>query len=92
MKRLLGNLIDNALNHGGGSVEVASYVAGESAAPYVVLSVLDRGQGIDPAEVDSIFNPFIRGDKAVNYGAVVGAMGALQQAGVPNVGLITEAP
>ncbi|HFX1063475.1 TPA: two-component system sensor histidine kinase AmgS [Pseudomonas aeruginosa] len=63
MKRLLGNLIDNALNHGGGSVEVASYVAGESAAPYVVLSVLDRGQGIDPAEVDSIFNPFIRGDK-----------------------------
>ncbi len=64
MKRLLGNLIDNALNHGGGSVEVASYVAGESAAPYVVLSVLDRGQGIDPAEVDSIFNPFIRGDKA----------------------------
>ena len=33
MKRLLGNLIDNALNHGGGSVEVASYVAGESAAP-----------------------------------------------------------
>lgn len=35
---------------------------------------------------------FIRGDKAVNYGAVVGAMGALQQAGVPNVGLITEAP
>lgn len=34
----------------------------------------------------------IRGDKAVNYGAVVGAMGALQQAGVPNVGLITEAP
>lgn len=35
---------------------------------------------------------FIRGDKAVNYGAVVGAMGALQQAGVPNVGLITEPP
>ena len=35
---------------------------------------------------------FIRGDKAANYGVVAGAMGALQQAGVPNVGLITEAP
>ncbi|WP_037005670.1 ATP-binding protein, partial [Ectopseudomonas composti] len=33
-------------------------------APYVVLSVLDRGNGIDPAELDSIFNPFIRGDRA----------------------------
>ncbi|KAF1052294.1 MAG: Osmolarity sensor protein EnvZ [Stenotrophomonas maltophilia] len=63
MKRLLGNLIGNALNHGGGSVEVASYVAG-GEAPYIVLSVLDRGAGIDPQELDSIFNPFIRGDKA----------------------------
>jgi biopolymer transport protein TolR len=35
---------------------------------------------------------FIRGDKAVNYGVVAAAMGGLQQAGVPNVGLITEAP
>jgi len=35
---------------------------------------------------------FIRGDKAVDYGAVMAAMGGLQQAGVGNVGLITEAP
>ncbi|WP_442962537.1 protein TolR [Pseudomonas sp.] len=35
---------------------------------------------------------YIRGDRAVNYGVVVTAMAALQQAGVPNVGLITEAP
>jgi len=34
----------------------------------------------------------IRGDKAVDYGSVMGAMGGLQQAGVGNVGLITEAP
>lgn len=33
MKRLLDSLIDNALNHGGGSVEVASYVAGEARRP-----------------------------------------------------------
>lgn len=35
---------------------------------------------------------YIRGDSAVNYGIVVSAMAALQQSGVPNVGLITEAP
>ena len=35
---------------------------------------------------------YIRGDSAVNYGVVVAAMAALQQSGVPNVGLITEAP
>ena len=35
---------------------------------------------------------FIRGDRAVDYGAVMAAMGGLQEAGVGNVGLITEAP
>ncbi|SDR86162.1 Cell division and transport-associated protein TolR [Halopseudomonas litoralis] len=35
---------------------------------------------------------YIRGDREVNYGVVVTAMASLQQAGVPNVGLITEAP
>lgn len=35
---------------------------------------------------------YIRGDRQANYGLVVAAMAALQQAGVPNVGLITEAP
>ena len=35
---------------------------------------------------------YIRGDRDVNYGIVVAAMAALQQSGVPNVVLITEAP
>jgi len=64
MKRLLNNLIGNALHHAGEGVEVAAYVSGDSSAPYVVLSVMDRGTGIDPAELEGIFNPFTRGDKA----------------------------
>ena len=64
IKRLLANLMENALRHGGSGVEVCSSLSGGHAAPYVVLSVLDRGPGIDPAELDSIFNPFIRGDRA----------------------------
>lgn len=35
---------------------------------------------------------FVRADKAVDYGSVMAAMGGLQQAGVTDVGLITEAP
>jgi biopolymer transport protein TolR len=34
----------------------------------------------------------VRGDHAADYGAVVSAMVLLQQAGVPNVGLVTEPP
>jgi two-component system osmolarity sensor histidine kinase EnvZ len=64
MKRLLNNLIGNALNHAGGNVEVAAYVSGDVSAPYVVLSVMDRGAGIDPSELEAIFNPFTRGDRA----------------------------
>lgn len=64
MKRMLNNLIGNAMHHAGDGVEVAAYVSGDSGAPYVVLSVLDRGMGIDPSELEGIFNPFIRGDRA----------------------------
>lgn len=35
---------------------------------------------------------FVRGDKSVDYGSVMAVMGGLQEAGVSNVGLITEAP
>jgi biopolymer transport protein TolR len=34
----------------------------------------------------------IRGDRAVSYGRIMELMGALQQAGVPNVGLISQTP
>ncbi len=34
----------------------------------------------------------VRGDHAAEYGSVVSAMVLLQQAGVPNVGLVTEPP
>ena len=35
---------------------------------------------------------FVRADKAVDYGSVMAVMGGLQEAGITNVGLITEAP
>jgi two-component system osmolarity sensor histidine kinase EnvZ len=64
LKRLLVNLIENALRYAGSAVEVAVSVSGDPSAPYLVISVLDRGPGIDSQELASIFNPFIRGDRA----------------------------
>lgn len=64
IKRLLVNLIENARRYAGGQVEVVAYVCADNSAPYVVLSVLDRGAGIDPDELKNVFNPFIRGDRA----------------------------
>ena len=58
-----------------------------------VVSLAEMTEGVPKimtAKPDTLV--YIRGDKNANYGVVVTAMGALQQAGVPNVGLITEAP
>ncbi|WP_027598253.1 ATP-binding protein [Pseudomonas sp. MOIL14HWK12:I2] len=64
-KRLLTNLVENAQRHGGGGVvEVVGQVAGSATAPYVALSVMDRGPGIDPKDLQDIFNPFTRGNRA----------------------------
>lgn len=64
IKRVLSNLIENALRHGGDDVEVATYITRAAAQPYLVISVRDRGPGIDPIESESLFTPFIRGDRA----------------------------
>ncbi len=60
IQRLLTNLIDNALHHGGSAVEVET--AAESGR--VRLSVLDRGPGIPHAEAERMLQPFTRLDAA----------------------------
>lgn len=58
MKRLIGNLIDNARKHAG--PEITLRTARE--ANNIVLSVLDRGPGIPPEEVERLKQPFTRLD------------------------------
>ena len=61
MQRLLANLIDNALRHGGGAeVDV---VTGHEAGR-VFLEVLDRGPGIPAADAERMLRPFTRLDTA----------------------------
>jgi len=57
LRRILTNLIDNALNYGGGKpVEVRC----DCYDNEVVLQVLDRGEGIDIENHEAVFRPFYR--------------------------------
>ena len=60
LERVLANLLDNALRHGGedGEVQVTA-VAGASSAK---LAVIDHGPGVPPGERDQLFTPFRRAD------------------------------
>jgi two-component system osmolarity sensor histidine kinase EnvZ len=54
------NLVDNALRHGGGEIELAS----SRRDGHAVLAVLDRGPGIPEAETERLKRPFTRLDEA----------------------------
>ena len=67
---------------------------------------IDIGEGKnDPVDADTLvtrisavlkYKPktpiMVRGDRNVDYGSIVSAMVLIQEAGAPNVGLITEVP
>jgi signal transduction histidine kinase len=61
LERVFTNLVDNAVTHGGGDVEIVAQWSVDGAAPTVQVSVLDRGPGVDPSEADLIFDRFGRG-------------------------------
>jgi signal transduction histidine kinase len=61
VERVLINLIDNGFVHGGGVVEVEAELVERKPVPVVRLSVLDRGPGVDPEDVDLVFDRFSRG-------------------------------
>lgn len=64
IKRVLNNLVENALNHGGAGVEISSHLEPDATQPQIVVSVLDRGPGLGESHGDELFTPFIRGDRA----------------------------
>jgi two-component system OmpR family sensor kinase len=60
VEQALGNLVDNALTHGEGSIELRAVAAGER----VELHVLDEGAGFSPEFRARAFDRFSRGDEA----------------------------
>ena len=61
VERILANLLDNALHHAGGPVEVRATPAGATG---VQLTVCDAGPGVAPADRLRIYERFARGSTA----------------------------
>lgn len=60
LRRILTNLLDNARQHGGGR---ATLIAGRERDLWRV-AVCDRGSGIPVSELEAVFRPFYRLDRA----------------------------
>jgi len=57
--RVLVNLLDNAVKNSpsGGNVRIIVSVRGEGSARRAVVAVEDEGKGLDPAALDTLFEP-----------------------------------
>ncbi|WP_432561036.1 DUF4118 domain-containing protein [Kineococcus sp. SYSU DK003] len=65
LQRVVANLVQNAVRHGGSGVEVVAGVATEDARRTVRLLVVDHGPGLPGAAKERAFTPFQRlGDRS----------------------------
>lgn len=64
LAELLDNLLENAVEHTppDGRIEVSWALEGES----MILGVTDDGEGIEPAELPRVFEPFFQGSRRHN--------------------------
>jgi len=67
LARVLDNLLENARRHGAPPIELSTRDRGAAG---LRISVLDRGPGLDPNQIATLFKPFARG-----AGAAPGGMG-----------------
>jgi two-component system, OmpR family, sensor histidine kinase KdpD len=70
VQRALVNLIENAVKFSAAGAPIE--LRGHEAGGYVVLEVLDRGRGIDPAEAATLLEPFVRGSSGGTGGSGLG--------------------
>ncbi|HVF63820.1 MAG TPA: ATP-binding protein [Casimicrobiaceae bacterium] len=71
--RLIANLVDNALAYGAPPVEITTSAKRDAA----IIEVVDRGPGIDTADVERLKRPFTRADdsRARHDGAAGAGLG-----------------
>jgi two-component system, OmpR family, osmolarity sensor histidine kinase EnvZ len=62
LKRLIGNLINNAKRYGATPIELSAYLDQEEQR--IKIQVADHGEGIPPDQVDALMQPFTRGEAA----------------------------
>lgn len=66
VEHALGNLVNNAVVHGGAGnrIEIRCAIGGGSAARTLTIEVLDRGPGFGSDTPSRLFEPFVRGSPA----------------------------
>jgi len=70
LERVVGNLVENAVVHGGAKDIV---IAVRRSDGWVAMEVADRGPGIPPEHVPRIFERFWRADSSRRRGGLAGA-------------------
>ncbi|MBQ4813796.1 two-component system sensor histidine kinase EnvZ [Pseudoalteromonas luteoviolacea] len=60
LKRVITNMIENAIRYSNEDIEVVSLLDKK----WVLIQVKDRGPGIPESELESVFEPFKQGDQA----------------------------
>lgn len=60
LKRLIGNLINNAKRYGAEPIELSAYLEDQQ----LKIIVADHGEGIPADQIDSLMQPFVRGEAA----------------------------
>jgi two-component system osmolarity sensor histidine kinase EnvZ len=60
IKRMIANLVNNAKRYGAEPVYLSASVLGA----YIIITVRDTGDGVDEDDVESLMQPFVRGNSA----------------------------
>lgn len=76
LERILGNLVDNAVEHGDGEVELRW----RTANAWMTIEVRDEGPGIAEADKSRIFDRFYKADPSRSGGTGLGLSIALENA------------
>jgi two-component system osmolarity sensor histidine kinase EnvZ len=58
MRRLITNLVNNAVNYAGVGIGIQTRPQGKTG---VIISVIDGGPGIDESQLGELLRPFVRG-------------------------------
>ncbi len=60
IKRMIGNLVNNAKRYGAEPV----YLSASLLGAYIIITVRDSGSGVDEDDIESLMQPFVRGESA----------------------------
>ena len=82
LRRIIANLLENAVRYGGGSPVEVSYQCGKRD---ITIQIMDRGPGIPAEQLEAVFRPFYRLEQSRNSetgGSGLGLSIAQQLAGI----------